>query len=411
LIKAGFVSFGVRSRRKWSLVTAVVVVLAAIIYCGVALLGSPGELRAAAAHTKLVVRTKAARLPWPAYGQGAYGVAGGPVLATHGVQKPVPTASVAKLITVLCVLAKQPITASTDGPALVVRPSDVAIYDKYVAEDGSVVPVRAGQRISERKALEAILLPSANNVADSLAISVFGSLANYRTYATGFLRAHGLNHTRIGSDASGFLPDTTSTATDLVKLGSLAMSNRVIAPIVGERSVDIPGSGTFANVDSLLGTDGIVGIKTGNSDQDGGVFVGAVRSQVGGRATTVITALAGAQTLDGVLADSRALLVAAGHALTSVTVARAGETVGRYVEPDGGHVDAVVRHDVTTTVVRGSSVRATIRLRPIGYGTKAGATVGTLELPGAAASDAQAVPIVLARAPSRPGIGYRLLHP
>lgn len=408
---ARFVSFGVHSRRKWPLVTVAVLVLAALVYCGVALLGSPRAPRAAAARTELVVTTKPASLPWPGYGQGAYGVVGGPVLATHGVQKSVPTASVAKLITVLCVLAKKPITATADGPTITFGPSDVAIYDKYVSEDGSVVPVRAGQRMSERTALEAILLPSANNVSDSLAIYAFGSLAKYRAYATGFLSAHGLHHTHMGSDASGFSPDTTSTASDLVKLGSLIMSNPVIAPIVSEETVDIPDSGTFHNVNDLLGSRGIVGIKTGNSDQDGGVFVGAVKTRVGGRTTTVITALAGAQSLDAVLTDSRVLLVAASKALVTVTVARAGEVIGRYDEVDGGHVDAVVRSKVTTTVVRGSTVRAAIRLRPIGYDAKAGDAVGTLVLPGTSARNNPALPVVLDRAPNEPGIGYRLLHP
>jgi D-alanyl-D-alanine carboxypeptidase (penicillin-binding protein 5/6) len=393
------------------LITAAVVVVAAVVYCGVALLGSPGSLRAADAQTELVVKTKPAQLPWPAYGQGAYGVAGGPVLATHGAQRPVPTASVAKLITVLCVLSKRPISMHSDGPTITVTPRDVAIYNKYVAEDGSVVPVRAGEHITERAALEAILLPSANNLADSLAIDTFGSLPNYRAYATRFVRAHGLRDTHIGSDASGFLPDTTSTANDLVELGSLVMSSPVIAPMVSERSVHIPDSGTFYNVDTLLGTDGIVGIKTGNSDQDGGVFVGAVRTRVGGRSATVITALAGAQSLDAVLTDSHALLVAAAHALTTVTVARPGEVVGHYVGVDGARVDAVVRHAVTTTVIKGSAAHATVRLRPIGYDTKAGDVVGSLDVPGGSAQDTRSVPVVLAQAPSEPGIGYRLLHP
>lgn len=396
------------SRRKLLALTAAVLALAIIVYCGAVLLGSPGELRPAAALTQLVVKTKPASLPWPAYGQGAYGVAGGPVLVTHGVQKPVPTASVAKLITVLCVIEKLPMSATSDGPTITLHASDVAIYDKYVSEGGSVVPVRAGQRITERTALEAILLPSANNVADSLAIHAFGSLSKYRSYATRFLRTHGLNHTHIGSDASGFLPDTTSTARDLVALGNLVMSNRVIAPIVAEQTVHIPGSGTFHNVDSLLGADGIIGIKTGNSDQDGGVFVGAVRTRLGGRNATVITALAGAPSLDGVLTDSRALLVAAAHALVTVTVAHNGQTLGRYDEPGGGHVDAVARGTVTTIVVRGTTVRAAVRLRTIGYDTKAGDVVGGLYVQGASSPNS---PVVLARAPSEPGIVYRLLHP
>ncbi len=200
------------------------------------------------------------------------------------------------------------------------------------------------------------------------------------------MRAHGLDHTHIGSDASGFLPNTTSTAHDLVELGSLVMSNPVLAAIVSQDSVDIPESGTFHNVDTLLGTDGIVGIKTGNSDQDGGVFVGAVRTRVGGRPTTVITALAGAQSLDAVLTDSHTLLVAAAKALTTVTVARPGQPVGHYVGPDGARVDAVVRGTVTATVVRGTTVHAPVRLRPIGYDTKAGEVVGTLVVPGANAA-------------------------
>jgi D-alanyl-D-alanine carboxypeptidase (penicillin-binding protein 5/6) len=96
-----------------------------------------------------------------------------------------------------------------------------------------VVKVAAGEQISEYQALQAMLLPSANNMADSLARWAFGSPADYVTYANGIIKKMGLSHTVVGN-TNGFDDTTTSTADDLVMIGLQAMRNPVIADIVSQ---------------------------------------------------------------------------------------------------------------------------------------------------------------------------------
>jgi len=55
-------------------------------------------------------------LQWPTSGQAAIGAKGYGLLANNGAQTPVPTASIAKLITALAVLKVKPLAASEQGP-------------------------------------------------------------------------------------------------------------------------------------------------------------------------------------------------------------------------------------------------------------------------------------------------------
>ncbi len=127
------------------------------------------------------------------------------------------------------------------------------------------------------------MLPSANNIADSLAAWVFGSHDAYAAYATAFLQSHGLNQTHVGSDASGFDPSTTSTASDLTALGLLALKSPVLMSIAGEKSADLPVAGTVRNYDEVLGQNGITGLKTGNNDADPGAFLFTGSATIGGK--------------------------------------------------------------------------------------------------------------------------------
>ncbi len=178
-------------------------------------------------HAQLVnskVNTGSAlQLPWPAYGQSAFGAVGYGVLATNNTETPVPIASIAKTITALAILQKKPLqiigqqTAPT-LPLITLTDTDVQFYRDYLAKDGSVVPVTSGEQISEYQALQAILIPSANNIAETTARWAFGSIDEYVAYANQFVKTLGMSHTHV-ADASGFSPQTTSTAEDLVLLG------------------------------------------------------------------------------------------------------------------------------------------------------------------------------------------------
>ena len=64
------------------------------------------------------------------------------------------------------------------GPTYTITDQDVDFYDQVVAEDGSNLPVTAGEQFSERQLLLALLLPSANNIAETLAVWVAGVAAS-----------------------------------------------------------------------------------------------------------------------------------------------------------------------------------------------------------------------------------------
>src|SRR5882672_4752534 len=209
-------------------------------------------------------------IAWPAVGQSAVGAIGYGVLANSGEQSKIPTASVAKIITALTVLKAKPLKLGEQGPSITISNADVALYNQYVAASGSVAKVAVGEQLSEYQALQAMLLPSANNVADTLAIWAFGSLKAYKAQATQLVEELGLTQTTIGDDASGYSPSTVSTAPDLVQLGEAALQNPVVAQIVRQHSAVLPVAGTVTNADTLLGTNGIIGIKVGNNNQDRG---------------------------------------------------------------------------------------------------------------------------------------------
>ncbi|HEY5441984.1 MAG TPA: serine hydrolase, partial [Candidatus Saccharimonadales bacterium] len=221
-----------RAGQKW--VYRAVALLLPFIYGYWAAVRPLPVLTPALAATQLSIQTPAAQLTWPTSGQSAVGIVGSSILATHNAQTPVPTASTAKLITALVVLREKPLSLGQQGPIITLTAADAALYSSYMAQGGSVVPVVASEQISEYQMLQAIMLPSANNMADSLAIWAFGSLHDYNVAATAYLNQLGLTHTHVGSDASGFAPTTTSTAHDLVRLGELAMQNPVLSQVVGQ---------------------------------------------------------------------------------------------------------------------------------------------------------------------------------
>jgi serine-type D-Ala-D-Ala carboxypeptidase (penicillin-binding protein 5/6) len=276
-------------------------------------------------------------ISWPTASEAAIGAAGFGVISTNGDQTQRPTASVAKLITALTVLHADPLSlGQQQAPLITISQTDVNLYNQYLAEDGSVVKVALGEQLSEYQALEAMLLPSANNMADSLALWAFGSMSSYKAAATTYIQSIGLTQTTIGADASGFLPSTTSSAHDLVLLGITALQNPVIAQIVAEQLTTLPVAGTIQNVNWLLGYDGINGIKTGNTDQAGGVYVFSSKDKLSSSdSIDIVGAIEGTPTLQAALNDTVPLLnTIKGDFRISTLVTKNG-VVARYTSPWG----------------------------------------------------------------------------
>lgn len=402
---------GRRTRRqRWSYLAILLVLIISYLYwtLGRAL----PALKPMVNNDALTTRTSNGKLAWPAQGQSAVDIIGSSVSETHGKQQPVPTASTAKMITALVVLQQKPLKAGGQGPTITLTANDVAIYNAYMAHDGSLVKVQAGEQISEYQMLEAMLLPSANNIADSLAIWAFGSLKNYSQAANQYLEDQGLVESHVGSDASGFNPSTTSTAEDLARIGELVMQDPVLAQIVGQPSVgNFPVVNNIKNVNFLLGTSNIIGVKTGNTDQAGGVYVSASRVKPNGKPVTIVTALAGSPTLFQSLKDSLTLVQSSQANFKSVKAVTGNSVVATYKQPWGGSIKAVATKDLSLSAWSGSTITTKARLQPVKVGDQAGQAVGSLVIPKSAYNSELSAPVKLQAAPTKPSAWWRLTHP
>ena len=233
---------------------------------------------------------------WPEnVAASAIGAKGYGVLAAHGDQQPRPIASIAKVITCLAILEKHPLKPGEQGPSIPITAKDEEIYHNYVNQNGSVAFVQAGESLTERQAIEAMLLPSANNVADTAATWAFGSLDKYQAYANKMLERIKLTDTTVGSDASGLNPSTKSTVRDLVALGDVALQNPVLAEVVAEQQTsDLPASGSLPNYNRLVTHHGGNGIKIGDSDEAGITLLLSTSTTFNDHPVTLIGAVLGA---------------------------------------------------------------------------------------------------------------------
>lgn len=351
------------------------------------------------------------QIDWPSKGQAAIGTYPSGVLATFGEQRAVPTASVAKVFTALIVLQQRPIKPGQTGPVIKTTEADIQSYRDYTAGDGSVIPVEIGQDLTQYQMLQAMLLPSANNVADSLAIWAFGSLDNYTKYANNYIRQLGLANTIIGKDASGYDPSTVSTAHDLVILGEAAMRVPVIAEIVGQKSAVLPVAGTIQNRNFLLGPDGLAGIKTGTTVAAGGVFLAAKQVKINNLPVTLVSAIVGAENTFNAQVESVPMLKSVQDNFAETKVLSKGAVVGQYKSPWGDTVPAITTKPLTTFAWKGSIVPTRVKLSVAKVSGEPGQLVGSVQTLRTPVNEAQEVPVTLAGDFSQPSLLWRLTHP
>lgn len=394
-------------RLRLTAIIAVLIVVVVVVY-GIVAYRNPVPVLTSQITPVKNVASGAFSLNWPANGESAVGASGLGVLATHSTQKADPTASVAKIMNALMILKARPLAVGQPGPTLTLTQADVNIYNAYVAEDGSVAKVTAGEQITEYQALEAMLLPSADNIADTLANWAYGSMDAYSAAANAYAIKLGMNDTHFGTaDASGYSAETTSTAHDLVLLGETALKNPIVAQIVGEKEATVPVAGTIQNVNWLLGSHDINGIKTGNTNEAGGVYLFSAKYVIAdGQSVELVGAIMSEPTLLQALDDAVPLLNSAEAHFSVSTLVKQGQVLGSYNVPWLGKINAVA--DKTLKVVTWSGQDRTPRVTlsqlhvPVAAGTQVG-TVGFV-------ITSESVPIVVNQAIPAPSLHWRLTH-
>jgi len=394
-----------RSKRPFLSFLLVLILLAGLLF-GYAAIKPLPKLRIIT-QPVTVAGTAAQPITWPDYGEAAVATGNSNILTTHGQQTPLATASIAKVMTALAVLQRKPLQSGEAGPLITISQQDADSYNQYVAAGGSVVPVDVGETISEYQALQAMLLPSANNMADTLAHWAFGSVDAYLNYANSYANKQGWDSLHL-ADASGLSDDTVGSASDLTKLGQQALANPVIASIVSQPSADIPIAGTVYNVNDILGNEGVFGIKTGNNDADPGAFLFAAKQSVGDQTLIVVGTVLGAPDLRSAMLDSLPLIRSTAGNFKVVTLATAGQIVGSLAAPWQSS-NIILSKNLAATRWNGQAQAATITLDRLSLPVKQNQVVGTISIR-SATGQTNSVDLFAAHDIKKPSFWWRLSH-
>jgi serine-type D-Ala-D-Ala carboxypeptidase (penicillin-binding protein 5/6) len=187
----------------------------------------------------------------------------GEVLAERGADVVRPMASTTKMMTALVALE------SGDLDRLVTVPPAAA----GVGE--SSAGLRAGERISLRNLIKALMVGSGNDAGIAIAYGVAGSEPEFVGRMNEKAKALGLSRTRFANPHGLDEPGHESTPADLLSLGRVVMRDPFLRSIVGERAVTIPGpsgQGTRrleSENDLLSIMPDADGVKTGHTDGAG----------------------------------------------------------------------------------------------------------------------------------------------
>ena len=281
-------------------------------------------------ETLLKPLQKGVQLAWPSVGQAAIGSTEDGLLAiSSDNEKLRPTASIAKVITALAIMEKQPFKLGQAGQTYTISRNDIAGLNVYISAGGTVLPIVIGMKLTQYQAMQRMLIASDNNMADILVERIFGSKEAYLSYAQSMLKRMDLSRTVV-ADASGFSPATVSTPSEIVAIGIAALKNPVIARIVAQQQAQVPVAGLIKNTNQLLGIDGIIGIKTGTTDKAGSCLLFAARyTAKDGQKRTIVGAIMGDTNHSRLFSDSKDLLASAKKGFGLV----GAQSTGNVVEP------------------------------------------------------------------------------
>ncbi|MFD4846884.1 serine hydrolase [Streptomyces sp. NPDC058425] len=348
-------------------------------------------------------------LPWPSEGQGWMDVNGVGTMDSFGDEKPVAIGSVAKAMTAYVVLKDHELKSGQEGPEV---PVDATAEKEggYDADGESTLnTVQAGDKLTLRQAISAIMIPSANNIARLLARWDAGTEAEFIDKMNAAAKDLGMTNTTY-TDASGLKETTVSTAADQVKLGNELVRMPALMEITKLPEWIDPSGQKWRNYNTLVPYNDSLGIKTGSTSKAGGNLLFAATKEAGGETVTVVGAILGqhkAPIIDTVNAVSKTALLKAQDSITSAKILKKGDVVGYVDDQLGGRTPVVVTEDVPAVGWAGLTVKLSFVASDVPHTAKAGTQVGTLTV-GDGSGRAVKVPVALQRELTEPGFTDKL---
>lgn len=214
----------------------------------------------------------------PAIGAEAYIVVSpttGQILCAHNEHERRAPASLVKIVTALVTLEH-----NRQDEKVMVQWMDITTY--------SVTRLLRGETYSLRELLMALLVPSDNAAALTIARHVAGNTSTFVTWMNEYVTRLGLTDTHFGNPHGLDDPEGYSTAYELAILARHAMSNPSFADFVG-RSAAIVGDYLWPSTNLLYGEyPGVKGVKTGTTDEAGQCFISYIDRPQGAVMTVVL---------------------------------------------------------------------------------------------------------------------------
>lgn len=329
-------------------------------------------------------------------------------IAVGGSGDPLPMASAAKIITALVVLDAKPLEVGEPGPAYSLVTADYQDYLDYTAEGARTVIVFPGESWTQRELLQAMILGSSNNHADTLARWAFGSVEAYVTAANAWLTENGMASTRV-ADANGLLDASAGTGADLARIAGLAATNPVIADIIANPASSLVNQRGVSNTTAYLPELGITGISRSYTDAGGVCFLFTATVTANEKTFTFAGGFLGEPDYDTLTADLTALMASATAGVTELPVLAEGAVYATFTTAWGDTAAAVVGTPRTRFGWQAAApTNPVVTLDDVTTGRE-GSDVGevTVDAFGESVSSALELDSRL----SDPGPGWRLLHP
>jgi D-alanyl-D-alanine carboxypeptidase (penicillin-binding protein 5/6) len=185
-------------------------------------------------------------------------------------------------------------------------------------------------------------------------------------------------------DVSGYEPGSVSTPADSVKVAARGLADPTFAAIVAMPTVTLPVVGEVPNIVTQIGSNGIVGVKSGFTSEAGPCLVLATNRTVDGRTVQAIAAVTNqpagvSNTFTPAGLVDEGLMAAALSAVADTPVAAMGHAVGTVGGSWGGtqhRVPVETAQNASVLAVPGQALTVAVTDRPVATGTDAGTEVG-----------------------------------
>lgn len=351
-------------------------------------------------------------ITFPDRGESAVGTDKFGVIASSPDQTPIPIASVAKIMTAYLVLKAHPLKPGEDGPSLKMTARDVADYEFGVKNNYSVLKVALGESLTERQLMQGLMLPSGNNIANTLGRWVAGSDEAFVAKMNDSAKSLGMTNTNY-ADASGADDATVSNAVDQIKIAQAAMQDPAFREIIAMPQAILPVAGKVFNVNSMLGKHGIVGIKTGSGVKAKGNFVSAAPVVNGSEKHYIIGAVLGSekrnQNLQSALEANVKILDEARPQFKLYSLTPPADGFGKITTPWGSQSDLKASQPIQIFGYPGMKVPYSIKPRAINkYPIAPGTDVATLTIQ--TGKNAQTVSLRNTGQIDSPGLLWRVIR-